>query len=238
MKKIAIHNLGLKPYREVWELQKKLQQELIQSTKNSSESTDSTWIHNTDITDHLIFCEHPPVITHGKSAKTAHLLSKKEHLEDSSIEVLEIERGGDFTYHGPGQFVAYPIINLKRHRRDVGWYLRKLEQSVIEALSAFQVEAQCINGKTGVWVTDEDGHRKICSIGVRLSRWCSMHGLAVNIRSESERGFSHIIPCGIAGVEMTSLESERLKNGITDSVCMNDFLGSFQEIFLAQFSYQ
>lgn len=183
-----ILELGLKPYREVWELQKKLQAELIAGTGEQF----------------LIICEHNPVITLGTSAEASNVLVREDELKARGIDVIKIERGGDVTYHGPGQLVAYPILNLNYYRRDVDWYLRQLEQIIIDTMSDCGVTGIRIAGKTGVWTSPT---KKIASIGVRLSRWCTMHGLALNIRNCSD-GFNLINPCGFRDIEMTSLEQE------------------------------
>jgi lipoyl(octanoyl) transferase len=180
--------LGLKPYREVWDLQKKLQSELIAGTGSQK----------------IIICEHPPVITLGTSADAGNILAKEEQLKARGIELIKIERGGDVTYHGPGQLVAYPILNLNNYKRDVDWFLRLLEEIIINTMQDFGIKGVRIPGKTGVWTSP---NRKIASIGVRLSRWCSMHGLALNV-TNTQDGFNLINPCGLTGIEMSSLQSE------------------------------
>lgn len=185
---LRVLELGLKPYREVWDLQKKLQAELIAGTGEQT----------------LIICEHSPVITLGTSAEASNVLAREDELKTHGIEVIKIERGGDVTYHGPGQLVAYPILNLNYYRRDVDWYLRQLEQIIIDTLADCGVTGMRIPGKTGVWTSDT---KKIASIGVRLSRWCTMHGLSLNVQDCSV-GFNLINPCGFRDIEMTSLEQE------------------------------
>ena len=173
----------------------------------------------------LILCEHDPVITIGRSAKAGNLIASPESLAKLGIEAIEIERGGDITYHGPGQLVAYPLLNLNNHRRDVGWYLRLLEDVVIDTLQAFGITGLRYSGRTGVWtqvpenvinfsILDEPSQRpsrqrptKIASIGVRLSRWCTLHWLALNVLN-CRSGFQCINPCGFTDIDITSMAEE------------------------------
>lgn len=154
--------------------------------------------------DVLILLEHPPVITLGRGARDAHVTARAETLDARGVEVHEIERGGDVTYHGPGQLVGYPIIDLTRHKKDVHWYLRRLEEVLIRTLARFEVTGRRRSGYTGVWVDD----RKIASIGVHVKRWVTSHGFALNVRTDLS-DFDLIVPCGIEAVEMTSIERER-----------------------------
>ena len=151
--------------------------------------------------DVLLLLEHPPVITLGRSSHAEHLLAP-----DGAVEVFEIERGGDVTYHGPGQLVGYPIIDLTNHRQDLHWYLRTLEQALIEGLARLGIPAERKPGFTGVWTAQ--GQRKIGSIGVHVKQWVTWHGFALNVTTDLA-AFCRIVPCGIAGVEMTSVERER-----------------------------
>lgn len=178
--------------------------------------------------DTLCLCQHPAVISAGTSARDSSLISSKETLQSEKIAHFYVERGGDLTYHGPGQLVAYPILNLHRYRTDIGWYMRTLEQIIIDTLEMFKVHAHRYEGRAGVWVTKE---RKIASMGVKLSRWCTMHGVAINLTRESEVGFSHIVPCGLEGVMATSIETE---SGISPD--QERFKESFIRIFLEQFN--
>jgi lipoyl(octanoyl) transferase len=152
--------------------------------------------------DTLILCEHPPVVTLGRASRPAHLLLPRDELVRRGVEVVDTERGGDVTYHGPGQLVGYPVLDLRRHGQDLHRYLRALEEVLIRAAAGFGVEAVRAPGKTGVWV----GDRKLASIGIHVSRWVSWHGFALNVTEESLPGFDLIVPCGLAGVRMTALE--------------------------------
>lgn len=148
--------------------------------------------------DVLLLLEHPPVVTLGRSSRPAHLL------RPDGVEVFEVERGGDVTFHGPGQLVGYPILDLTGHRPDLHWYLRTLEQALIAALGELGIAAERNPEYTGVWT----GHRKIASIGVHVRQWVTWHGFALNVTTDLSQ-FERIVPCGIAGVEMTSVDRER-----------------------------
>jgi lipoyl(octanoyl) transferase len=149
--------------------------------------------------DVLLLLEHPPVLTVGRGAREGHLL------DGSGMPVVEVERGGDVTYHGPGQLVGYPILDLTQYRADVHWYLRAIEQALIIALAELAIAAERRAGYTGVWT--RGGTRKIASIGVHVKRWVTSHGFALNVSTDLSQ-FGRIVPCGIRGVEMTSIERE------------------------------
>lgn len=153
--------------------------------------------------DVLLLVEHPPVITLGRSSKDAHLLSNPEQLKARGVELFEVERGGDVTFHGPGQLVGYPIIDLKRHKQDLHWYLRQVEEVLIRALGQMGIKAERIPKYTGVWTRD----RKIASIGVHARDWVTWHGFALNVETELSF-FDLIVPCGIPAVVMTSVQRE------------------------------
>src|SRR5215208_5266883 len=153
--------------------------------------------------DLLLLVEHPPVVTLGRSSKERHLLASPELLRARGVELFEVERGGDVTFHGPGQLVGYPIVDLKRHRRDLHWYLRQVEEVLIRALETYGLHGERSAGYTGVWV---DG-RKIASIGVHARDWVTWHGFALNVTTELSY-FDLIVPCGIQQVSMTSISRE------------------------------
>ena len=156
--------------------------------------------------DLLLLVEHPPVITLGRSAKLGNLLASPDLLAARGVELFEVERGGDVTFHGPGQLVGYPIVDLARHRQDLHWYLRQLEAVMIRSLAAIGIAAARNPGKTGVWV----GNRKIASIGVHARQWVTWHGFALNVTTDLSY-FDLIVPCGIQDVTMTSVERELLE---------------------------
>jgi len=153
--------------------------------------------------DVLLLVEHPPVITLGRSSKRAHMLATPEYLRERGVDLFEVERGGDVTFHGPGQLVGYPIIDLKNHRRDLHWYLRQVEQLLIDSLGVFGLRAGRNPPYTGVWI----GNRKIASIGVHARDWVTWHGFALNVATDL-RFFDLIVPCGIQSVTMTSVNAE------------------------------
>ena len=159
--------------------------------------------------DVLLLLEHPPVITLGRGSHAANLL------QPAGVEVVEVERGGDVTYHGPGQLVGYPILDLQAHRPDLHWYLRTLEQALIVALAMLGLPAERRPGLTGVWT----GGRKIASLGVHVKQWVTWHGFALNVTTDLQ-AFERIVPCGITGVEMTSVERERERGTLKGSLAL------------------
>mgnify|MGYP000554085881 CR=1 FL=1 len=197
---IHIEDLGMKDYQATWNLQKDYHKKVLLGDKP----------------DTLFFVEHEPVYTLGKNADNNHLLQSAK----KNIKVFNIERGGDITFHGPGQIVGYPIIDLKRYNKSVSWYMRSLEKVLIDTLSTFNIVGKIKEGLTGVWVGDE----KIGAQGVRISRWVTMHGFALNVNTDLTY-FDGIIPCGIFEYGVTSMEKilgekqniSLIKNRITQS---------------------
>src|SRR6266478_5313619 len=181
--------LGLMGYAEAYALQKRI----VAARKADA------------IEDVLLLCEHPHVITQGRNGKREHLLASENVLRQKGVEFFETSRGGDVTYHGPGQIVAYPILNLGAIRRDVVWYVRQLEEAMIRATAEFGIVAGREAGKTGVWVGEEKTSEKLAAIGVHISRWVTSHGLAYNVSTDL-RNFDLIVPCGIVDRKATSLE--------------------------------
>ncbi len=157
------------------------------------------------IPDVLLLVEHPHVITLGRNGKPENLLAGEEHLRSAGVDFHPTDRGGDITYHGPGQLVGYPILDLKQWKRDVGAYLRAIEESLIGALGEFGIMAGRMEGMTGVWVEAPSGPAKIAAIGVHISRWVTSHGFALNVTTDLSY-FQYIIPCGLAGRPVTSME--------------------------------
>jgi lipoyl(octanoyl) transferase len=198
-------DLGLIDYRKAWEIQEKLLKENVSIKEKRGEPSSS----RQTTTHYLIFCEHPPVYTLGKSGKPEHLLTSETDLRDRGIQFVETNRGGDITYHGPGQIVGYPILDLERFRTDIGYYLRNLEQTIIGAIGSYGIKGDRLPGKTGVWLDpDVRGKaRKICAMGVRCSRWVTMHGFALNVNTDLSY-FGGIIPCGISDGQVTSMQKE------------------------------
>jgi lipoyl(octanoyl) transferase len=159
--------------------------------------------------DVLFLVEHPPVVTLGRTAKSANLVASRQSLADRGVELHEVERGGDVTFHGPGQLVGYPIVDLKRHKQDLHWYLRQVEQALITAIAEFGIAGERSAGYTGVWT----GGRKIASIGVHARDWVTWHGFALNVTTQLS-WFDLIVPCGISGVDMTSIARETASDSV------------------------
>ena len=175
--------------------------------------------------DLLLLLEHPRVITLGRGARQSNVVASAEVLAAGGVELHEVERGGDVTFHGPGQLVGYPIIDLKRHKQDVHWYLRQLEEVLLRALSSLAVPGIRVPGYTGVWVDD----RKIASIGVHVTRWVTFHGFALNVCTDLD-DFDLIIPCGIDAVQMTTVEREAGRPYSVDEVAPR-VARAFAEVF-------
>jgi lipoyl(octanoyl) transferase len=184
-----IVDLGLIGYAEAWALQKRV----VAARKSAA------------IEDVLLLCQHPHVITQGRNGKRENLLASEHILKQKGVEFHATDRGGDITYHGPGQIVGYPILNLGAIRRDVVWYVRMLEEAMVRATAEFGITAERIAGKTGIWVGSGGAEEKLAAIGVRISRWVTSHGFAYNVATDL-RFFDLIVPCGIADRKATSLE--------------------------------
>ena len=209
---IELQRLGLVEYSAAWELQKELQQKLIAGHDCES----------------LILCSHPAVITVGRSTKPEHLILSREDLTARGIQVFDVERGGSVTYHGPEQLIAYPILNLTNRKKDVGWYMRQLEEVVIRTLKIFTVEGLRLEGKTGVWVERSGVPAKIAFIGVRISRWCTLHGLSINVEP-CQKQFGLINPCGLGDIQIVSLRE--LIEDFTPEKVEATFIKAFCDVF-------
>ena len=201
---VELEDLGLIDYKQCWDYQTKLFDASVQlKIKNRKFPENMVSTKN-----HLIFCEHPHVYTLGKSGDLKNLLIDGQKRKEKNISFYKINRGGDITYHGPGQLVVYPILDLDYFFSDIHKYLRLLEESVILTLKDYGVEGQRLDGFTGVWVdAEKETPRKICAIGVKCSRWVTMHGIGFNINSNLDY-FKHIVPCGIEDKSVTSLRKE------------------------------
>jgi lipoyl(octanoyl) transferase len=204
-KKTRFFNLGLIDYKEAWDYQADLFNKILAIKAQNRDLPGKEKPTN----NFLIFCEHPHVFTLGKSGDEKNLLIKKEHLHTIQATYHHINRGGDITYHGPGQLVGYPIIDMENFFTDIHKYMRLLEEAVIQTLLEFGVTSERIPGLTGVWINSHDpvNARKICALGVKTSRWVTMHGFAFNINTDL-RYFDYIVPCGIQDKAVTSLEKE------------------------------
>lgn len=211
MSQLLVEHLGLVPYAEALELQRRVARARI-----AGEIPE----------DVLLLVEHPAVVTLGRSSKTANLLASPELLRQRGVELFEVERGGDVTFHGPGQLVGYPIIDLKRHRRDLHWYLRQVEQALIDALATFGLSAERNQGLTGVWIEG----RKIASIGVHARDWVTWHGFALNVTTDLSY-FDLMVPCGIQAVTMTSVARELPDTGVSVLQVANAVVEAFSRTF-------
>ena len=200
---VIIHRLGLIDYKEAWDYQENIFNDIVAiKIKNRNEGT------NILPQNHLVFCEHPHVYTLGKSGKEEHLLLDENGLRANGASFYKINRGGDITYHGPGQLVAYPIFDLEQFFTDIHKYMRLLEEAVITTLMEYGILGLRMEGQTGVWLgVGTTNARKICAMGVKSSRWVTMHGLGFNVNSNLSY-FNHIIPCGISDKSVTSMSKE------------------------------
>lgn len=203
---INVNDLGLIDYQQAWDYQEKLLKENVRIKLEASRSTNDSPL----TTNHyLLFCEHPPVYTLGKSGHMENLLINEQQLQEKAISFVPTNRGGDITFHGPGQVVGYPILDLEHFFTDLGRYLRSLEETVIRTLADFGIPAGRSAGETGVWLEPENPAkaRKICAMGVRCSRWVTMHGFALNVNTDLDY-FNDIIPCGISDKKVASMHVE------------------------------
>ncbi|HEV7510086.1 MAG TPA: lipoyl(octanoyl) transferase LipB [Candidatus Acidoferrum sp.] len=220
MNSCYIVDVGLVGYAEAWELQKRL----VAARKAGA------------MQDVLLLCEHPHVITLGRNGKREHLLASEQVLRQKGVEFHSSDRGGDITYHGPGQLVGYPILNLGAIRKDVVWYVRMLEELMIRVTAEFGITSERVAGKTGIWVRGTNNsnalgvtEEKLGAIGVHISRWITSHGFAYNVSTDL-RYFDLIVPCGITGRKATSLE-KILERAVTRMETVQPVLRNFGEVF-------
>ncbi|MBX2924262.1 MAG: lipoyl(octanoyl) transferase LipB [Chitinophagaceae bacterium] len=221
MQQVYIEDLGLISYKKVWDYQEQLLQQNVQAkakartVAGSSHSTskritaDDGENHSSFTRHYLLLCEHPLVYTLGKSGHIENVLISEEERAAKGIEYYQTNRGGDITFHGPGQIVGYPILDLEKYYTDIGKYLRNLEEVVIQTLAHYGIHGERSAGETGVWIDpgSKGKERKICAMGVRCSRWITMHGFALNVNTDLSY-FTQIIPCGIVDKQVTSIEKE------------------------------
>lgn len=228
MNQVAFKNLGKIDYQEAWDLQEKLFKQTIDekiSIRNGAEGIVTK--------NYLLFCEHPHVYTLGKSGDVSHLLLDDEQLKQADATFYNINRGGDITYHGPGQLVAYPIFDLDHFFTDIHKYMRFLEEAVIQTLAHYGIEATRSEGLTGVWIDPKGPKaRKICAMGVKCSRWVTMHGIGFNVNSDLSY-FSHIIPCGIQDKAVTSMQEE-----LGRELDFNEVASVLKDKLAQQFEYE
>jgi len=232
-KKVEIQDLGQKDYKETWDYQETLFKEIIDLKIRNRREELSLVTPN-----HFLFVEHPHVYTLGKSGDFDNLLIAEDKLAEIGATFYKINRGGDITYHGPGQIVGYPIIDLENFFTDIHKYLRFLEEMVILTLAEYGLKAERSEGETGVWLdVGTPFARKICAMGVRASRWVTMHGFALNVNSDLGY-FDHMIPCGIKGKAVTSLNVELGKETIPISEVKEKLVKHFSNLFEAAMVYK
>ncbi len=228
MEKVILKDLGAIDYQSAWDYQQTLLDELVMIKRsNRNEEIPVKQKH------YFLFCDHPPVYTLGKSGSKENLLLSEAEISAKGIQFFKINRGGDITYHGPGQIVGYPIFDLECFFTDLHRYIRFIEEAIIKMLADYGIEGDRIKGYTGVWLLPKDGQkkRKICAIGVHLSRWVTMHGFALNVNTDLSY-FGNIIPCGIqeADKEVTSMSKE-LGKQIDEQKVKEKILFYFSELF-------
>ncbi|MEP2239621.1 MAG: lipoyl(octanoyl) transferase LipB [Maribacter sp.] len=228
-KKVHVQDLGLKDYKKTWDYQEQLFQETLDlKIRNRREEL------NLETPNHFLFVEHPHVYTLGKSGDISNLLVDEKVLADKGASFYKINRGGDITYHGPGQIVGYPILDLDNFFTDIHKYLRFLEEMVILTLAEYGIKSERSPGETGVWLdVGTPFARKICAMGVRASRWVTMHGFALNVNADLGY-FDMMIPCGIKGKAVTSLNVELGKKEIDIDEVKQKLLKHFQVLFEAE----
>ena len=205
--KVFFEDMGIRSYQPSWDYQEELLQKNTQIKWAARQNQQDVKTTNTE--HRLLMVEHNPVFTLGKSGKREHVLVSEEQLKNLGIEFFHINRGGDVTYHGLQQIVGYPILDLDKFKTDLGWYLRSLEQVIIDVLAEYGLKGERSAGETGVWFEPNDPFmaRKICAMGIKCSRWITMHGFALNVNTDLSH-FEFIVPCGIQGKTVTSLEKE------------------------------
>lgn len=229
-KKIQLLDLGHKDYKNTWDYQEELFKEIVDlKIKNRREEK------NDETPNYFLYVEHPHVYTLGKSGDLSNLLLSEKQLADKGATFYKINRGGDITYHGPGQIVGYPILDLENFFTDIHKYLRFLEEAIILTLAEYNIESTRSEGETGVWLgVGTPFARKICAMGVRASRWVTMHGFALNVNADLGY-FDNIIPCGIKGKAVTSLNVELGKEKIDEEEVKQKILNHLSNLFEATF---
>ncbi|MDC8001783.1 lipoyl(octanoyl) transferase LipB [Aequorivita todarodis] len=228
-KSLEIIDLGLKDYQETWDYQESLFQNILQIKSSNRKENPQR-----DTPNYFLFVEHPHVYTLGKSGHIENLLISEEKLKAINAKFYKINRGGDITYHGPGQLVGYPILDLENFFTDIHKYLRFLEEMIILTLAEYGLKAERSKGETGVWLdVGTPFARKICAMGIRASRWVTMHGFALNVNTDLGY-FDHMIPCGIKGKAVTSLNVELGKATVSMEEVKEKLLKHFLVLFKAE----
>lgn len=207
MQPIFLQDLGTKPYKEIWDYQEQLLAENCAIKKAQFLNEENA--HSLSTKNYFLLVEHNPVFTLGKNGNDKNVLVSPDFLQSKGIDFYHINRGGDITFHGLGQIVGYPILDLEKFKPDLGWYLRNIEEVIIQTLMEYGIVADRSKGETGVWLDPHIPHkaRKICAIGIKCSRWITMHGFALNVNTDLSY-FNYIIPCGIENKQVTTLQKE------------------------------
>ena len=227
---VLFKDLGVMDYKSAWEYQEELLQQAV-SIKTESRLSGNLSPKELPTLHHLLFVEHPPVYTLGKSGKIENVLIDEKSREEKGIQFFNTNRGGDITFHGPEQLVGYPIMDLEKFYTDIGRYLRELEEVVIMTLADFGITSGRSAGETGVWIDAgiTGAERKICAMGVRCSRWITMHGFALNVNTDLDY-FNYIIPCGIVNKKVTSIKAE-LGRTVEMEAVKESLKQNFQKVF-------
>jgi len=234
MQEVFFRDLGRAGYKQVWDYQESLLQENVRIKTELRRLTDhpeAVGASGLVTSNYLLFVEHFPVYTLGKSGHMENVLIDEDHMKERGIDFFRTNRGGDITFHGPGQIVGYPILDLERFYTDIGKYLRNLEEVIIQVLKTYGLQGDRSPGETGVWIEPgvKGRERKICAIGVRCSRWITMHGFAFNVNTDLDY-FGNIVPCGIQDKQVTSLEKE-LGHALPMEEVKEEVRRRFEEVF-------
>jgi lipoyl(octanoyl) transferase len=229
--RVIFSDLGTMDYQLAWDYQEELLQNNVRIKSEARSRHPEASTGDSETTSYLLFVEHPPVYTLGKSGHDENILMDEQEMKQNGIDLFRTNRGGDITFHGPEQIVAYPILDLEKFGTDIGKYLRNLEEVIIRTLADYGIRGERSAGETGVWIDPEIKFkaRKICAIGVRCSRWITMHGLAFNVNTDLSY-FNNIIPCGIPDKQVTSLEKE-LGRSIAVEEVKEKIRDNFEKVF-------
>ncbi|MBW8684031.1 lipoyl(octanoyl) transferase LipB [Chitinophaga rhizophila] len=232
-KKIHTKDLGIIDYQKAWDYQEQLLQENVRIKQALAKGEEPAGLAK-ETTNYLLFCGHPHIYTLGKSGHIEHLLLNSQQMEDKGITFSNTNRGGDITYHGPGQVVGYPILDLENFFTDIGKYLRNLEEVIILTLADYGIKGDRSAGETGVWLDPHDPARarKICAMGVRCSRWITMHGFALNVNTNLDY-FGNIVPCGIVDKKVAAMHEE-LGREVSETEVKERLARHFSEVFEAE----
>lgn len=230
---INLQDIGLIEYGKAWEQQERLMKQGLDIKAKRFANPEEI---SETIPHYLLLCQHPHVYTLGKSGAMEHLLVNNQRMKELNVTFYKTNRGGDITYHGPGQLVAYPILDLEQFYTDLGRYMRSLEEAVILTIREFGIESGRLKGSTGVWLDPDSPEkaRKICAMGVKCSRWMTIHGLALNMNTQMDY-FNYIVPCGISDKKVTSIEME-LGQKVDEELVKKIFIEKFAEVFQIEYA--